>query len=161
MTLWDKIKLLVTKREANGVDTYDMKQLLEDALQETIFEGSELTAQEVAARAISGDTMKKLGVERRNLLRQTLGALILDIASFPTNHNMEFKYTCRLIGLFISTKYTGSWTRTAEVSPDGICVIQYGPHYTVQCKYAMIGPMEILRCLKGSTWNNIIELLIT
>ncbi|XP_050424446.1 uncharacterized protein LOC126835721 [Adelges cooleyi] len=83
--------------------------------------------------------VKKLGADRRKLLRRNLKSLITDIIQNPESHDVTFEHTCKLIGLYLSIRYADNYSTSAVVTPppDNTCVISHGSTAMVSCKYVI------------------------
>ncbi|XP_050431064.1 uncharacterized protein LOC126839696 [Adelges cooleyi] len=138
-TIWDKIQYFACH------DGFSMEQLafmfaipdqnfdsnpvkqyaLELQLQQKVLKGSDLTEDDVAAQARGNKSIQDLGDKRRKMLDPVLALLIINIMSNPRSHRIDFKYTCRIIGLFWSTRIPASYIKTAIVLDDETCVVRH------------------------------------
>ncbi|XP_050436454.1 uncharacterized protein LOC126843116 isoform X1 [Adelges cooleyi] len=148
-TIWDKIKYFACH------NNYSMEQLtfifalpeqdydnnpitqhrFERELQVQLLIGSGYNADRVHQIAHDLFSVNALGMDRRIMLKPVLRLLIIDIIIHPGSHDVNFSSTCRIIGLFMSTKFPTSYTKTADVLTDNTCVICHGETDMKSYKY--------------------------
>ncbi|XP_050437740.1 uncharacterized protein LOC126843972 isoform X2 [Adelges cooleyi] len=116
-----------------------IQHALEIQLQQGVLQDSGYTNEQATHEASDRISVFGLGEQRRDLLKPSLALLIIDIMMNPDYHGIDFVFTCRIIGLFMSTKFPTSYTKTAMVLPDDTCVIGHGSDgiksYAYQGKY--------------------------
>ncbi|XP_050444228.1 uncharacterized protein LOC126847857 isoform X10 [Adelges cooleyi] len=122
----DQLTFMFAIPEKNFDNDRAKQRMLEFGLQLKLLEDSDLTEDDVAAQARSDTSIYDLGDARRKMLDPVLALLIINIMSNPRSHRIDFEYTCRIIGLFWSTRIPASYINTAIVSDDETCVIRHG-----------------------------------
>ncbi|XP_050436526.1 uncharacterized protein LOC126843116 isoform X2 [Adelges cooleyi] len=128
-TIWDKIKYFACH------NNYSMEHRFERELQVQLLIGSGYNADRVHQIAHDLFSVNALGMDRRIMLKPVLRLLIIDIIIHPGSHDVNFSSTCRIIGLFMSTKFPTSYTKTADVLTDNTCVICHGETDMKSYKY--------------------------
>ncbi|XP_050423970.1 uncharacterized protein LOC126835433 isoform X2 [Adelges cooleyi] len=136
--IWTMIKRLVS----NDVLEFTMKEMafmfalpehninndpvrqyvLQTRMQSELIHGTDLPVGFVYELVEGRKSVNELGTERRSKIRQALKMLILNILC-QREPNISFIQTCRIIGLFLSTKFPASYTKTATVAADNTCVL--------------------------------------
>ncbi|XP_050423972.1 uncharacterized protein LOC126835433 isoform X4 [Adelges cooleyi] len=116
--IWTMIKRLVS----NDVLEFTMKYVLQTRMQSELIHGTDLPVGFVYELVEGRKSVNELGTERRSKIRQALKMLILNILC-QREPNISFIQTCRIIGLFLSTKFPASYTKTATVAADNTCVL--------------------------------------